>query len=120
MIATENKQGPYRAVQGAVEGLGVDVRLGDGLAVLEPGEVSVVVITGIGGHRIAALLAAAPAVVARLSKIVLQPMQHLPALVDELDRRGFLIERVATVSQAGRTHTILVVVPPYSRADAAH
>lgn len=120
VIATENKRGPYDTVLATVENLGVDVRLGEGLTVLEPGEVAVAVIAGMGGHRIAGLLAAAPEVVASLSRLVLQPMQHLPGLVDELDRRGFLIERVATVSQAGRTHTVLVVLPPYSRTDAAH
>ena len=119
VIATENKRGPYETVLATVHGLGVDVRLGEGLTVLKPGEAAVAVVAGMGGHRIAALLASAPEVVASLSRLVLQPMQHLPELVDELDRRGFLIERVASVSQAGRTHTVLVVLPPYSRTDAA-
>ncbi len=120
VIATENKSGPFETVRATVGGLGVEVRLGDGLSVLEPGEADIAVLAGMGGHRIVALLAAAPEVVQSLRRLVLQPMQHLPALIDELDRRGFAIERMSTVSQAGRTHTVLVVVPPYSRTDAAH
>jgi len=119
VIATENKRGPFEVVLRTVEGLDVDVRYGEGLATLRPGEAEVLVIAGMGGHRIAALLAAEPGVVAGLSRLVLQPMQHLKSLVDELDSNGFQIERLVAVSQSGRTHTVLVVVPPYSRADAA-
>ena len=119
VIATENKAGPYEVVRAAVRALAVDVRLGDGLAVLAPGEVDVIVIAGMGGHRILGLMDRAPEVVAAASRLVLQPMQHLPRLVDGLDSRGFLVERLASVTQAGRVHTVLVVVPPYSRTDAA-
>ena len=119
VIATENKAGPFETVRAAVRGLAVEVRRGEGLAVLAPREVDFIVIAGMGGHRILGLLDSAPEVVATASRLVLQPMQHLQALVDGLDSRGFLVERLATVRQAGRVHTVLVVVPPYSRTDAA-
>lgn len=120
MIATENKPGPLEVVRAAVAGLGVDLRLGEGLAVLRPGEVDMVVMAGLGGHRIAALLRSEQAVVGRLSRLVLQPMQHVDELIDELDRSGYLIERVTSVTQGRRAHTVLVVVPPYSETDAGN
>ena len=120
VIASENKSGPLAVVRAAVAGLEVDLRLGEGLEVLVPGEVSVVVIAGMGGHRIASLLSAAPAVVARLARLVLQPMQHSTELVDMLEARGFGIQQVTSVTQAGRAHTVLVVVPPYSETDAGN
>ena len=39
---------------------GIDFRLGDGLAPLAPGEADVIVIAGMGGDSVAAILSAAP------------------------------------------------------------
>ena len=51
----------------------VSTRLGNGLAVLQPGEVDVVTIAGMGGALMIEILDAAPMVVDRLKRIVLQP-----------------------------------------------
>lgn len=51
----------------------VSTRLGDGLSVLQPGEVDVVTIAGMGGTLMLEILDAAPAVADRLKRIILQP-----------------------------------------------
>ena len=51
----------------------VSTRLGDGLAVIKPGEVDVVTIAGMGGALMIDILDASPMVVDRLKRIVLQP-----------------------------------------------
>lgn len=51
----------------------VSTRLGDGLAVIKPGEVDVVTIAGMGGALMIDILDASPLVVDRLKRIVLQP-----------------------------------------------
>ena len=51
----------------------VSTRLGNGLTVLKPGEVDVVTIAGMGGALMIEILDAAPMVVDRLKRIVLQP-----------------------------------------------
>lgn len=51
----------------------VSTRLGNGLAVIKPGEVDTVTIAGMGGALMIDILDASPAVVDRLQRIVLQP-----------------------------------------------
>ena len=51
----------------------VSTRLGNGLAVLKPGEVDTVTIAGMGGSLMIDILDASPMVVDRLKRIVLQP-----------------------------------------------
>jgi len=51
----------------------VSTRLGNGLAVLKPGEVDTVTIAGMGGALMIEILDASPMVVDRLKRIVLQP-----------------------------------------------
>ncbi|MBO5366667.1 MAG: SAM-dependent methyltransferase, partial [Peptococcaceae bacterium] len=51
----------------------VSTRLGNGLAVLKPGEVDTVTIAGMGGALMIDILDASPMVVDRLKRIVLQP-----------------------------------------------
>ncbi len=51
----------------------VSTRLGNGLTVVQPGEVNVVTIAGMGGALMIDILDAAPAVVDRLHRIILQP-----------------------------------------------
>ncbi len=51
----------------------VSTRLGNGLAVLKPGEVDTVTIAGMGGALMIDILDASPMVVYRLKRIVLQP-----------------------------------------------
>ena len=48
----------------------VSTRLGNGLTVLQPGEVNVVTIAGMGGSLMLDILDAAPAVVDRLQRII--------------------------------------------------
>ena len=58
VVASEFKLGPYAITQKQVANNGVkaDVRLGDGLKVLKPGEVDVIIISGIGGENIIRML----------------------------------------------------------------
>ncbi len=51
----------------------VSTRLGNGLAVIQPGEVDTVTIAGMGGALMLDILDASPLVVDRLKRIVLQP-----------------------------------------------
>ena len=51
----------------------VSTRLGNGLAVLKPGEVDTVTIAGMGGALMIDILDASPNVVDRLKRIILQP-----------------------------------------------
>lgn len=60
IIATEKREGPYRVARQALWGREADVRLGDGLTPLEPGEAQSVSLCGMGGSLIVEILEAQP------------------------------------------------------------
>ncbi|MCS7463452.1 class I SAM-dependent methyltransferase [Paenibacillus doosanensis] len=76
-IAGEVNRGPFQAASKQIREAGlertVDVRLGDGLAVIAPGEADVITIAGMGGALISAILEAGQAKLAGVKLLVLQP-----------------------------------------------
>ena len=80
-IAIDVKQGPYENACSQVEKFGVEkfvqVRLGDGLKPLEPGEADTAVLAGMGGALMIEILSASQEVVAGLKHIVMQPQNGL-------------------------------------------
>jgi tRNA (adenine22-N1)-methyltransferase len=109
VIATEARAGPLARLRERIAGIGVECRGGEGLAPIRPGEVEVAVLAGMGGRRMARVLAAAPDVVARLELLVLQPMQNVAELRAWLDQASLDIDLEAEVVQGRRRYTLLLV-----------
>lgn len=97
-VAGEINDGPLQAAAKQVREAGlqsmIDVRQGDGLAVLSAGEVDVIVIAGMGGALIAHILDEGQAKLAGVRRLILQPnvgaelvrrwlLQHDWALTEE-------------------------------------
>ncbi len=84
----------------------MDLRLGDGLSVLSPGEADVIVIAGMGGDTIAGILAAAP-----WSRdgplLLLQPMSRACELRRWLPERGYAVRAETLVQDKGVLYPIL-------------
>ncbi len=84
----------------------MDLRLGDGLSVLSPGEADVIVIAGMGGDTIAGILAAAP-----WSRdgplLLLQPMSRAYELRRWLPERGYAVRAETLVQDKGVLYPIL-------------
>lgn len=84
----------------------MDLRLGDGLSVLSPGEADVIVIAGMGGDTIAGILAAAP-----WSRdgplLLLQPMSRAHELRRWLPERGYAVRAETLVQDKGVLYPIL-------------
>ena len=114
VIATENKPGPLLVVKAALDPLGVECRLGDGLAPIRPGEVEVAILAGMGGARVRAILAAAPHVVRSLRALVVQPVQGAEAAVAALLEEGYREDAREEIVQAGRSYPAWRLLPPYS------
>ncbi len=71
VIVVEKSRGPWENARRALRGLPAEVRLGDGLGPLAPGEVEALSLCGMGARRMVRILSAHPE---RLpSRIVLQP-----------------------------------------------
>lgn len=115
IVATELNVKPYRSACMAVRlhGLGdkIVVRQGDGLHPLLPGEAEVIVLAGLGGNTIRQILTDAPEILARVRRLILQPM------VDAGDLRLWLVENgcrlvdETLVEEGGHLYVILVAEP---------
>ena len=99
----------------------LDFRLGDGLAVLAPGEAETIVIAGMGGDAIAEILTAAPWSRAG-PLLLLQPMSKAEALRAFLPENGYAVLAERLVQDKGVLYPILTVrgggMPPASEAQA--
>ena len=85
----------------------IDVRQGDGLSVLAPGEAESIVIAGMGGALIAEILADAPDVLADVQTLVLQPMNSAAKLRRWLYGNGWNITDETLAHAGGHLYEII-------------
>lgn len=117
VIASDLPVGPCEAARRTVRAEGledrIEVRQGDGLTVLQPGEVDTVCIAGMGGVLMTEILAAAPEVWKSLTTLVLQPMTGEEELRRYLYAHAWHVadetlvvadDRLYTVIRAARGH----------------
>ncbi|MDR1797711.1 MAG: class I SAM-dependent methyltransferase [Clostridiales Family XIII bacterium] len=126
VVLSDVKEGPLRQAWGSVcTELGEDrpfrapsgigpyaFRLGDGLAALSAGEVDAVVIAGMGGETIIAILGADAAKTASFRKFILQPRTKADELRGWLQGAGWTISAEETATEKGRDCRIIVASPP--------
>lgn len=89
----------------------VSTRLGNGLAVIEPGEVDVVTIAGMGGSLMIEILDAAPLVVDKLNRIVLQPNVGAEAVRIWAEKNRWHIVEEQLVRENDRFSVIIAMEP---------
>ena len=86
---------------------GIDFRLCDGLSAMGAEECDAVVIAGMGGENIAAILAAAPWTADGRHTLVLQPQSRPEVLRRFLMEHGYAITREALVEDRGHLYPVL-------------
>lgn len=109
-IASDLRPGPLRRARetGRTYGAdGIDFRLCDGLAAIGPGECDTVVIAGMGGENISAILAAAPWTADGRHVLLLQPQSRPEVLRTFLMDHGYAIRREALVRDRGHMYPVL-------------
>jgi len=115
VIATDIKQGPFASAQRRIEEAKltgkIDLRLGNGLDVLQPGETEVLVLSGMGGNTIREILAAAPHVTRTVSRLVLQPMADPGDLRTWLAANGWRISDESLVEDGGKIYIVIMAEP---------
>lgn len=117
VIATDLREGPFRSAERkikehAVEGR-IDLRLGNGLKPLKPGEAEVVILAGMGGNTIRGILAGAPNILAGIKRLVLQPMTDAGDLRLWLAAHGWKIVDEELVEDDGRIYVIIAAEPGF-------
>lgn len=95
VIATDYSRGPLEAASQLVGLLSldrqIDLRLGEGLKVLKVGEATTICIAGMGGFTIRDILSAAPDILSKTQRLVLQPQRNAMALRKYLADNGWRI-----------------------------
>ena len=87
----------------------IETRLSDGLAEIGADEVDDIVIAGMGGELIAAILENCPWVKDASKRLILQPMTRHDALIRRLYENGFCIEKQGAVFDSKKVYTVLCV-----------
>ncbi|MBE6973530.1 MAG: SAM-dependent methyltransferase [Ruminococcaceae bacterium] len=87
----------------------IDFRLCDGLSAIAPDEVDTIVIAGMGGETIAAILQAAPWIKSEEYTLILQPMSAQNDLRAWLWRNGYRIKQERIICEADKLYNILFV-----------
>lgn len=112
-IASDIGQGPLEAARHTVTAAGltseIALRLGDGLATVQPGDVEDIAIAGMGGETIVAILQAAPWVKDPALRLVLQPMTRAEELRRWLLLNGFAILEERLVRDKRHLYPVMAV-----------
>ncbi len=119
-VAVDVNPGPFVVARDAVLRAGmadkIAVRLGNGLQVVAPEEVDVVVIAGMGGMTMIQIMEDSPSVLPMLSRLVLQPMVGTPQVRRWLQANGWCIVDETIVQDEGRLYEIIAAEPGYMEA----
>lgn len=111
-IASDLREGPLERARetGRIYGAqDVDFRLCSGLSEIGPEEADTIIIAGMGGENIAAILSAAPWTADGLHTLLLQPMTHAETLRFFLSEHGYRITREALVRDRGAVYPCMEV-----------
>lgn len=96
----------------------MDMRMGDGLDTIQPGEVTTIVIAGMGGVLMTEILGGDLNKTHTFRKIILQPRNGQDKLRFWLVNHGFRIEKERLVMEKGKICEILLVTPDQSQVQA--
>lgn len=114
-IGVEVVKGPYERAVSNVENFemekDIEIRMGDGLAPLNPGEQQGVIIAGMGGSTMEGILERSPEVIGCLKWLLLQPMGGSSALRGWLQRHRWQIVKESLVKERGIIYPIILATP---------
>ncbi len=122
VILTDSKEGPLHKARMNLEKFNLlaaisDIRLGDGLSVLKPGEVDTVIIAGMGGLLISDILEREIQKTRTFKRFILQPRTAADELREWLNNNGFSIINEKLSVERGRVCEIITALPGESWPD---
>ena len=112
-IASDVRTGPCAIARDNIDRWGmndkIDLRLGDGLGTIIPGEVDTIIIAGMGGILITDILEAGADVVDSATQLVLQPQSELEHVRRYVYEHGWSIAEEKMLVDAGKYYVVLNV-----------
>jgi tRNA (adenine22-N1)-methyltransferase len=119
VIAIDMKEGPIEAARRNINNYQldkyIDLRLGEGLKLLKPHEVEVLVIAGLGGSTMTEVLNGSPEVVEESRRIIFQPMTDAKVIRIWLQEYGWVITDEELIEEDGRIFEIIAAEKGTSR-----
>ena len=114
VIACDINAGPIIRAQENVEDTdlseNIDIRQGDGLSVITPGEVRSVVLAGMGGKLMIRILTEGADVLADVSEIIMEPQSDVATLRHFLQDGGYRIISENMVSEEGKFYPVIKAI----------
>lgn len=110
-VAIDVHTGPYQSALATVKAhrleASIDVRLGDGLKPLVPGEVDVITLAGMGGRTMLDILSARPDVLEAVQDLILQPQGAEGAVRLTLLDNGWRLKAEKLVEEGNRIYVVM-------------
>ena len=110
-VAIDVHEGPYQSALSAVKARHleavIDVRFGDGLMPLKPGEVNVLTLAGMGGKTMLDILSARPDVLESVQDLILQPQGSEKAVRIALLGDGWRLKAEKLVEEDDRIYVVM-------------
>ncbi|HWQ40926.1 MAG TPA: class I SAM-dependent methyltransferase [Desulfosporosinus sp.] len=110
-VAVDVHEGPYQSALAAVKGRNleavIDVRFGDGLMPLKPGEVNVLTLAGMGGKTMLDILCARPDVLNSVADLIVQPQGGEGAVRLALLDGGWRLKAERLVEEEDRKYVVM-------------
>lgn len=115
VIACDINAGPVEKACGNVEDVElseqIEVRQGDGLSPVRPGEVQSVVLAGMGGKLMMRILSDGADVLEQVSEIIMEPQSEVSALRHFLQDNGYRIISENMVNDEKKFYPVIKAVP---------